>query len=453
VDLPKGSSVHGAVCVYDQIWGFANKAYTLQNVYGSARYPAMAFEGSANELARSIFPNLSARQVLEQHTLFGFYSRAHTVQNADRWAEGLLAETNRKGGLAKTYHAGLSERAVKNQYYFCADCVREDLGEYGFATWRFLHQVPGLDYCPEHRRRLVAFCSACGEPYAEYRSLSTPGQPCTACGAAVRRPGASPSIGAAQLAMDCSSLAAGRLPELRPLAWALTVSAYVKAMGKHALSELMREIGATWSEGSSPCLRRTLIERELDLLNAPAEIVVRLVVYGALARMGFTQAAGQPVNSIEAAVQETLVDRLLPAGLAQGLLQKEGITQLSRSVGTTTTKLRAAVSTLAPAVRSYVTPAETCRVNHSPFPPARNLTFEQRRKKCRTEVESVLAQMKSATRTQLQQKIAPQLVWLRANDRKWLEKTLPPVVGSQRKKSPFSRNSPSEQIKLRPSQK
>ncbi len=43
-----------------------------------------------------------------------------------------------------------------SRYYFCRQCVEEDLDVRGFSYWRRIHQVLGVDRCARHRIRLSA---------------------------------------------------------------------------------------------------------------------------------------------------------------------------------------------------------------------------------------------------------------------------------------------------------
>ncbi|HSH96841.1 MAG: TniQ family protein [Methylophilaceae bacterium] len=37
---------------------------------------------------------------------------------------------------------------------FCRNCIQQDLSKHGYSYWRREHQVPGIDWCPEHEEPL-----------------------------------------------------------------------------------------------------------------------------------------------------------------------------------------------------------------------------------------------------------------------------------------------------------
>lgn len=428
VPFPEGTNVYGAACVYHQLWGFTNRAFTEQNIYGGRGSVARTFGANAAQLSSTIFPHLSPREVLEQHTVFGFYSRAHTQQNADRWASALTAKSSTSTSLFKKYIARRA-RVVKPECWFCADCVDEDLAEFGYGTWRCLHQLPGVDYCHKHLRLLQAFCHACGEPYDRFTKFITPGEPCTVCAAPARRVGArAPSAGAADLAADCARAAAGELFQVRPLEWAFLLKAYARTR-RDARNAVLRELSSAW-DGKPPLgITRSEILKELDLLNPPGQILTRLVIYGALNRMG--QVQGKPLlqrDNTEAVIQAHLADRLLPIGLTDGLLNHQLLSTLANSVGVSTARLRAAVASLPPDVQLRVTRAERVRNVPAGLSTGRDLAFEQLREKYRSKVLWAIGNWEKPTRTELWRKLPREIMWLRANDAEWLDEVQPDKI-------------------------
>lgn len=45
-------------------------------------------------------------------------------------------------------------KAIHSDAYLCRQCVRDDLTTRGYSTWRRIHQVPGIHWCPEHGNAL-----------------------------------------------------------------------------------------------------------------------------------------------------------------------------------------------------------------------------------------------------------------------------------------------------------
>lgn len=89
-------------------------------------------------LARS--SNLGVAEFVRAHTLLPFQRAVTSIK--PKLAHGDPAD------LVVTRNSAF--RLSKSGAYLCPDCVAEDKQFWGFAYWRRIHQLPGIDWCPKH---------------------------------------------------------------------------------------------------------------------------------------------------------------------------------------------------------------------------------------------------------------------------------------------------------------
>lgn len=91
------------------------------------------------------------------HSCYPYYTAFLKTADADRvrschsgsvLTSGQAKKTNRECGFSKSH---------KRNLWYCPDCVREDIIQYGETCWRRLPQMPGAVYCPIHHRK---FCES-----------------------------------------------------------------------------------------------------------------------------------------------------------------------------------------------------------------------------------------------------------------------------------------------------
>ena len=92
--------------------------------------------------------HLTADRLMENHTLLPFYSyflppdRVKRIREEMRYSNG--SRINRLAGIY-VYSVRTPEF-----FRFCPACVKEDRSRFDCTYWHRVHQLPGVDVCPDH---------------------------------------------------------------------------------------------------------------------------------------------------------------------------------------------------------------------------------------------------------------------------------------------------------------
>ncbi len=86
--------------------------------------------------------------LVDHHTLFPFYGPFLPQERYDRLREQMISGP----GSALHTRAGISRLSIPSPIVlrYCPICVKRDREQHGEAYWHRLHQVPGVEICPEH---------------------------------------------------------------------------------------------------------------------------------------------------------------------------------------------------------------------------------------------------------------------------------------------------------------
>lgn len=427
VNLPKGTSVHGAVSLYHLLWAQTNREYTLQIVFGKYKPMAKTFEAHAEILSKTIFPGLTPREVLEQHTVFGFFSRCMNDQVADTWAAELASERSAAASVQRFLTLAKGQ-CIKREHWYCPKCVEEDRELLGYSTWRYIHQIYGLDLCPTHTVPLVAFCGNCAVPYDRGTHFRLPGDVCRHCGCIAPLEGAKPSRGMEELALHCGELANGTLPWLRPNGWAQWIRTFIASTGgdiQQAAEIVERELERSWQRPAPLGLDRATIQLELRLLGRSFNAVSRIAIYGATQRLGQTDSVVALIDEDQLRLEEQLSLHNLPVGLSSQLLEFRPLASTVSKVGTSVDALRSALRDLPDDLKLKVT---SRRWRTAEKTSSELFSVSELRAKYRRRIMSVLDTVPNATRTVLWKKQPVPMMWLTKHDRKWLDATRPQKI-------------------------
>lgn len=90
----------------------------------------------------------TADWLISHHTLFPFYGPFLPQEGYDRLREQMIS------GPGRDLHvrSGISSLKIPSPLTlrYCSLCVKRDREQYGEAYWHRLHQIPGVEICPDH---------------------------------------------------------------------------------------------------------------------------------------------------------------------------------------------------------------------------------------------------------------------------------------------------------------
>ena len=152
--LKKGATLFSAVVVHNRMFQAFSRKDSFDAMYGNdgRRRFLRVLEATTDETTKWLFgPTVSPREVLEQHTLFGAYSRVMAPHVATTLANQLIAGDGSKFRWAfRGHRARRVPPITTTQMRSCEKCIEEDHNLQGFASWRVLHLLPSIGHCPEH---------------------------------------------------------------------------------------------------------------------------------------------------------------------------------------------------------------------------------------------------------------------------------------------------------------
>ncbi len=248
--LSPGTTLHSAAVINSRMYEHRTKASTRQSIYGRSQKGATGdiFGSGIGKVTKRLFdPSDDFRRILEQHTLFGIYSRTMPPVLAGRLASQL--EAGDRSHFRKAFRGHRQRRIPRLATLHlrsCSRCIEEDLDHLGFTTWRVIHLIPSIAHCPHHGLTLLDE----GEPRTATQDtwrLCLPGE----------QPTKRTSVGAARLPMSdgyasylnlWQDVFSGNLTGIAPHPWMLVMDAVIRHFGSigHASAELSKSIRRLW---------------------------------------------------------------------------------------------------------------------------------------------------------------------------------------------------------------
>jgi len=135
---------------------YPNKKNTMRELFGDEA--AIATVGLPSNLATlvSALPPGSpytVKRLIENHTLFPFFAPFLASQQAQQ----LWADMEGERGPAIHMRSGVMASTVQPPEWlrFCPLCAEQDKQRFGEFYWHRLHQLPGVEVCPEHQVRIL----------------------------------------------------------------------------------------------------------------------------------------------------------------------------------------------------------------------------------------------------------------------------------------------------------
>lgn len=178
--LPGGALAYTSLVLFHRASGNMSKARSRQVLFGDRSSSKVNWFGiGAEQMSRQFFAGqVSARQVLARHTLYGFYSLGLSREMASKWGESLAqGHAQRPTQYVRNGVGSMVSESLR----WCEDCAAHDQAIHGYSAWRVLHQLPFMRICPEHGTALYARCGKCGSALDDGLRMKLPGEPCNHC--------------------------------------------------------------------------------------------------------------------------------------------------------------------------------------------------------------------------------------------------------------------------------
>lgn len=180
IELPFGADLYTAYVVWARSGRCGNLLKSAQSVFGDKAGSAYSRlgGGSAGAAEKYFSGALSARAVVERHTIFKLMERMLPSRISSLLMRQIIE------GQSVTFHRWLNCSRIFSEdgYRWCPCCRDEDLLSIGFGVWRSVHQVQDVWLCPKHLEPLVSRCADCDSLLAPPRKLRLPGEVCPSCG-------------------------------------------------------------------------------------------------------------------------------------------------------------------------------------------------------------------------------------------------------------------------------
>lgn len=303
--LKPGSTLLSAVVIHRRMFHSASAGGSLATSNGRQRRPGNldVFGAGAGYSARSLFgASITVRQVLEQHTLFGVYSRSMPAAIANTLASQLAKGDSSHFRVAFRGHRRRRiPRLATNCLRSCEKCMQEDMDRQGFTSWRVLHLLPSIGHCPEHGETL---CDE-GEGNAEGArvwSFALPGEQ-NSRRTNVKAMSLPVSDGYASYLQLWTETFNGDLTGIVPDLWMLVMDAVVRQFGTitYACEKISAAIRRLWGVSLGEIASaldiadgELFVRAELEQRVQASYVASRLVIVGALDELNMSPPRRQP---------------------------------------------------------------------------------------------------------------------------------------------------------------
>ncbi len=150
--------LYSTIARYHYYYGNVDFKDTLKEIFGSNNViPTIAFPTKLEYLS-SQFPNnkwYNSDYLIQNHTLYPYYSPFLPVQRQEK----IINEMKSGDGKGIYAQIGITAGSVcrKNGLYYCPLCVAEDKEKYGEPYFHRVHQLQGIEVCPEHNCMLKPY--------------------------------------------------------------------------------------------------------------------------------------------------------------------------------------------------------------------------------------------------------------------------------------------------------
>lgn len=144
--------VYSAIARYHFYSGNIDCKDTLEEVFQSRSViPSVEIGSHFAILAEQLGSNYSVETILANHTIYPYYAMFLTKQRQQEILKDVASN-----GQALYTRLGMIAGSIcrKTGFYYCAECTKSDVEQFGEPYMHREHQLQGLDYCPHHEVQL-----------------------------------------------------------------------------------------------------------------------------------------------------------------------------------------------------------------------------------------------------------------------------------------------------------
>lgn len=158
IQLPKpypDELLYSVIARYFKHFGISRHSYVIHQMFGQRFRPTVDLPFCLDKVAdlTHITWELTGEEILERLTLFPFYARYLPTTRRNRCANDFIGgpHSGSRGRL------GLCSSLIKakKHLYYCAQCAKSDMLQFGETYWRRVHQIPGVLVCNTHASTLI----------------------------------------------------------------------------------------------------------------------------------------------------------------------------------------------------------------------------------------------------------------------------------------------------------
>ncbi|HGH0916052.1 TPA: TnsD family transposase [Bacillus cereus] len=147
--------IYSAIARYHFYSGNLDCKDTLEEVFQSRSViPSVEIGSHFAILAEQLGSNYSVETILANHTIYPYYAIFLTKQRQQEILQDVASN-----GQALYTRLGMIAGSIckKNGLYYCAECTKIDVEQFGEPYIHREHQLQGVDYCPHHDVQLKKY--------------------------------------------------------------------------------------------------------------------------------------------------------------------------------------------------------------------------------------------------------------------------------------------------------
>ncbi|MFA2811723.1 TnsD family transposase [Bacillus mycoides] len=144
--------MYSAIARYHFYSGNIDCKDTLEEVFQSRSViPSVEIGSHFAILSEQLGPNYSVETILANHTIYPYYAIFLTKQRQQQILRDVASD-----GQALYTRLGMIAGSIcrKAGLYYCAECTKSDVEQFGEPYIHREHQLQGIDYCPRHEVQL-----------------------------------------------------------------------------------------------------------------------------------------------------------------------------------------------------------------------------------------------------------------------------------------------------------